>query len=44
MNNVYIANFGESNALWPIAKANQTIITIDHVAVHGFWQAGDRDG
>jgi hypothetical protein len=41
---VYIANFGEGNALWPIAKANQTIITIDHLAVHGFWQAGDRDG
>ena len=41
---VYIANFGEGNALWPIAKANQTIITIDNVAVHRFWQAGDRDG
>jgi hypothetical protein len=39
---VYIANFGEGNALWPIAKANQTIITIDNVAVHSFWQAGDR--
>jgi hypothetical protein len=41
---VYIANFGEGNALWPIAKANQTIITIDNAAVHGFWQAGNRDG
>lgn len=44
MNRVYIANFGEGYALWPIAKANQTIITIDNVAVHGFWQAGDRTG
>ena len=41
---VYIANFGEGNALWPVAKANDTIITIDNVAVHSFWQAGDRDG
>lgn len=42
MNKVYIANFGEGNALWPIAKANGTIMTIDNVAVHGFWQTGDR--
>lgn len=41
---IYIANFGEGNALWPVAKANSTIITVDNVAVHGFWQAGDRDG
>lgn len=41
---VYIANFGEGNALWPIARANGTIITIDNVAVHPFWQAGDREG
>lgn len=44
MNKVYIANFGEGNALWPIAKANQTVITIDNVAVHSFWQASDREG
>jgi len=41
---VYIANFGEANALWPIAKANSTILTIDNVEVHPFWQAGDREG
>jgi len=44
MNRVYIANFGEGNALWPIAQQNSTIITIDNASVHGFWQAGDRDG
>ena len=41
---VYIANFGEGNALWPIAKANNTIITVDNVNLHPFWKAGDRDG
>ena len=41
---VYIANFGEGNSLWPIAKANSTIVTVDNVSVHPFWQAGDRDG
>ena len=44
MDRVYIANMGEGNALWPIAKANNTIITIDNVAVHPLWQAGDRQG
>ena len=44
MNKVYIANFGEGNALWPIAQKNNTIITIDNVETHPFWQAGDRDG
>lgn len=44
MDRVYIANFGESNALWPIAKANSTILTIDNVDTHPFWLAGDRDG
>lgn len=44
MDRVYIANFGEGNALWPVAKAHNTLITIDHVAVHPFWQKGDRDG
>jgi hypothetical protein len=43
MDRVYIANFGESNALWPVAKANNTIITIDNVEVHRFWQVGDRE-
>ncbi len=41
---VYIANFGEGNALWPVARTNNTIITIDNIAVHPFWQAGDREG
>jgi hypothetical protein len=41
---VYIANFGEANALWPIARENSTILTIDNLAVHKFWQAGDREG
>lgn len=44
MDQVYIANMGEANALWPVAKANSTIITIDNVSVHPFWQAGDRSG
>lgn len=41
---VYIANFGEGNALWPTAKANSTVLTIDNIDVHPFWQAGDREG
>ena len=44
MSRVYVANFGEGNALWPVARSNDTIITIDNVEVHPFWQAGDRDG
>lgn len=44
MNRVYVATFGEGNALWPVATANETIITIDNVEEHPFWQAGDRDG
>lgn len=44
MNRVYIANMGEANALWPRAKANNTILTYDNVALHPFWQAGDREG
>jgi hypothetical protein len=44
MDQVYIANFGEANALWPIAHANQTILTIDNVDTHPFWLAADREG
>jgi hypothetical protein len=44
MDRVYIANFGEANALWPVAHANQTILTIDNVDAHPFWSEGDRDG
>jgi hypothetical protein len=40
---VYIANFGEGNALWPTALANNTVLTIDNVEVHDLWRAGDRD-
>lgn len=41
---VYIANFGEANVLWPTAKANSSVLTIDNVNVHPFWRAGDRQG
>lgn len=44
MDQVYIANFGEGNVLWPVAKANNTIITVDNVNLHPYWQAGDRNG
>jgi len=44
MNRVYIANFGEGNALWPTALANNTVLTIDNVEVHDLWRARDRDG
>lgn len=41
---VYVANFGQGNALWPQARANNTLATYDNVAVHGFWKNGDRAG
>jgi hypothetical protein len=44
MNKVYIANMGEANGLWPRARANNTILTYDHVSLHPFWRAGDRGG
>lgn len=44
MDEVYVANFGEANALWPIALSHDTILTIDNVAVHDFWRAADRAG
>lgn len=43
-NKVYIANFGEGNAYWPKARANNSVLTVDNVSVHPFWQNGDRDG
>ena len=43
-NRVYIANFGEGNALWPTAKANNSIVTVDNMSVHPLWQNRDRDG
>lgn len=44
MDQVYIANLGEGNRLWPIAQARNTIITTDNVAVHEFWRSRDRKG
>lgn len=44
MNQVYIANFGQGNSLWPQAKTNSTLATFDNVSVHDFWRRGDRDG
>lgn len=42
--NVYIANFGRENFAWPDCFARSTIATINDVAVHGFWERGDREG
>ena len=41
---VYITNCGEGNALWPIAKAHDTLIMVDNTSIHPFWQVGDREG
>lgn len=41
---MYIANLGEGNRLWPVAREHSSIITTDSVAVHDFWKARDRDG
>lgn len=41
---VYITNCGEGNALWPMAKAHDTLIMVDNTSIHPFWQVGDRDG
>jgi hypothetical protein len=40
---VFIANFGRENYAWPECLARSTIATMNHIAVHGFWQAGDRE-
>ena len=37
---VYIANCGERIALWPVTKANSTLITVDNLSIHPFWQRG----
>src|SRR5438309_2340820 len=41
---VFIANFGQGNALWPECLASRTIATVENEQVHHFWVAGDRDG
>lgn len=41
---VFVANFGQGNSLWPLAKANATLATLDDVRIHPFWKANDRQG
>lgn len=40
---VFIANFGRENYAWPECLRRSTIATMNDVAVHGFWEAGDRE-
>jgi hypothetical protein len=39
---VYIANFGEGNYEWPACKERGTIATMNDLAAHVLWEAGDR--
>lgn len=41
---VFIANFGQSNYLWPECLKRSTVATIDNVGVHPFWESHDRAG
>lgn len=41
---VFIANFGQSNYLWPECLKRSTVATINNVGVHPFWESGDRAG
>jgi len=41
---VFIANFGQSNYLWPECLKRGTIATIDNVGVHPFWESRNRAG
>ena len=41
---VFIANFGQSNYLWPECLKRSTVATIDNIDVHPFWEKGDRVG
>lgn len=41
---VFIANFGQSNYLWPDCLARGTVATFDSEQIHKFWLAGDRKG
>jgi hypothetical protein len=42
--NVFIANFGEGNYLWPKCLERQTVATIDEPRLHDFWLRRDRAG
>lgn len=42
--NVFIANFGVSNWVWPECLRRGTIAVLDDELVHRFWQSGDREG
>ncbi len=41
---VFIANFGQSNYLWPKCLERSTVATINNERVHPFWERRDRDG
>jgi len=40
--NVYIANFGEGNSLWPKVKSNGTIATFSEIKLYDLWNEGQR--
>lgn len=41
---VYIANFGRANFLWPECRARGTIAVLDDEKMHPFWLARDPEG
>jgi len=41
---VYIANFGRNNHLWPICFAYPSVATVEDEDLRAFWLAGDRQG
>lgn len=41
---VFVANFGQSNYLWPKCLTANTVATLNHVKSHSFWARGDRAG
>jgi len=41
---VYIANFGRNNHLWPICFAYPSVATVEDEDLRGFWLAGNRQG
>lgn len=42
--NVFIANFGRANYLWPRCKASATVATLEDEDLRPFWERGDRSG
>lgn len=44
MQRVFIANFGRHNYEWPECLRRGTIATMNRVASHAFWVAGDKEG